>query len=179
MAEYLDLDDLRNLRMVSKAVAFKATQNHFTSHSSRKRVDLTRLGLQAFVQATSQGARLGCGVRQLTLAGVEYCISELEKVLKTGQVITDTRLGSHRDQKRRACSTEEPYELQSSLDKLRKWQIDDDDFHKQSLDVSLLSEAFRNIASDRGHQIEPLRLEIVARIDGIGNRRPAGALGSF
>jgi hypothetical protein len=177
MVECLDLNDLRNLRMVSKAVAFKTTQNHFASYFSRKKVDLTRPGLQAFVRETSQGTRLGCRVRHLTLTRVEYCISELEKVLESGEVVTDTRLGSHHDPKRRACRTEELHGLQSSLDKLRQCQADGEDFHRQGLDVSLLSEAFQNIASHKGPGVETLRLEVVARIDGIGNRRPAGALG--
>jgi hypothetical protein len=165
--ECLDLQDLRNLRMVSKAVAYKATQNHFASYFSCKRVDLTRPGLQAFFQATSQGARLGCRVRHLTLTGVEYCIPELEKVFDSAQIITDTRLGSHDSHhgpKRRVCYTEELHGLQSSLDKLRQCQADDEDFHRQGLDVSLLSEAFRNIASYSRHAIETLRLEVVARI---------------
>ena len=176
MAECLDLEDLRNLRMVSKAVAFKGTQNHFVSYYFRKKVDLTRSGLQAFVQVTSQGARLGCRVWHLTLTGVEYSISELEEIKNSGEVIRDTALGMNRIPKRRACRREELDALDSSLDQLKQWQADDDDFHKQGLDVSLLSEALRNIASHNGHTIETLRLEIVARIDGIANRRRAGAL---
>jgi hypothetical protein len=74
MVECLGLNDLQNLRMVRKAVASKATQSHFTSYFSRKKICLTRSGLQAFVQATSQGTRLGCRVRHLSLTGVEYCI---------------------------------------------------------------------------------------------------------
>lgn len=162
--------------MVSKEVAYKATQNHFASYFSCQRVDLTRSGLQAFAQVTCQGARLGCRVRHLTLTGVVYCIPEREKIFDSGEVITDTRLGSHYGANRRACRTEELYGLHASLDKLRQCQADDDDFHKQGLDVSLLSEALRNIASRGGHGIETLRLEVVARIDGIVNRRPTGAL---
>jgi hypothetical protein len=105
--ECLDLEGLRNLRMVSKAVAFQATQNHFASYCSRKRVDLTRPGLQAFVQETSQGARLGCRVRHLTLTGVEYSIPELEKAIDSGQAIINTMLGMQRSPKRRACAEEE------------------------------------------------------------------------
>jgi hypothetical protein len=59
MLERLDLQDVRNLRVVSKEVAYKATQNHFASYFSCQRVDLTRSGLQAFAQVTCQGARLG------------------------------------------------------------------------------------------------------------------------
>jgi len=132
--ECLDLQDFRNLHMVSKAVAYKATQNHFASYFSRKRADLTRPVLQEFVQATSQGARLGCRVRHLTLTGVEYCIPELEKVLNSAQVITDTRLGSHDSHhgpKRRVYTTEELNGLQTSLDKLRQSEADDEDFHGQ------------------------------------------------
>ena len=164
--------------MVSKAVAFKATQNHFVSYFFRKKVDLTRSGLQAFVQVTSKSARLGCRVRHLTLTGVdlEYSISELEKINSSGEVITDTAIGMNRIQKRRACRREELDALESSLEQSKQWQADDDDFHKQGLDVSLISEALRNIASHNGHTIETLRLEIVARIDGIANRRRAGAL---
>jgi hypothetical protein len=162
--------------MVSKAVAFKTTQNHFASYFSCKKVDLTRPGLQAFVQATSQGARLGCRVRHLTLTGVEYSIPELEKVFATGEVIIDTALGMQHLPKRRECTKEELVGLQSSLDKLRRWQADDDDFHQQDLDVFLLSEALRNIATHSDHGIETLRLGIVARIDGIADRKSAGGL---
>lgn len=176
MVEYLDLADLRNLRMASKVLSFKVTQNHFASYFLHKKIDLTQLGLQAFVQATSQGARLGCRVRHLTLTGVEYSISELEEVFDTGEVITDTALGMRLPPKRRACGREELSGLQASLDKLRRCQADDDDFHKQGMDVSLLSEALRNISTYGGHGIEILRLEIIARIDGIADRRPAGAV---
>jgi hypothetical protein len=61
--EGLELEDIRQLRLANKKTCSRATQDHFLSSFARKEVKLTRSGLEAFANATSQGRRLGCLVQ--------------------------------------------------------------------------------------------------------------------
>lgn len=178
MAECLDLDDLRNLRLVSRAVAFKTTQNHFESYFSRKQVNISGQGLQAFAQATSQGNRLACLVRHLTLTGIDYStsIQILEKTMGSGYVTYDTAIGMRYPPRHWKCSREELRAVQTSLDELKRCKADDDMFHKEGLDVYLLSAALRNVASHRRHNIVKLRLRQVLRLGNFATRKPNGVL---
>lgn len=71
----LELDDIRQLRLVSKGTCARATRGRFPASLRSKNVDLTQAGLQSFARMTSQGQRLGCLVRHLTLTGVLYDLS--------------------------------------------------------------------------------------------------------
>lgn len=82
--EVLKLDDIRQLRLVSKETCAKVSRDRFLSFTAWKRVELTPTGLGEFARMTSHGFRVGCSVRHLTLVGVLYDLEILEEVLRTG-----------------------------------------------------------------------------------------------
>lgn len=69
IATFLALDDIFSLRLVSRAIADKTTQNHFKSYFSTKHVDITTDSLEALVEATRPGS-LGCCIQRLVLVGI-------------------------------------------------------------------------------------------------------------
>lgn len=77
IAEYLELQDLCNLRCVSREICHKASQRKYQSYFRRKRVYLTRDGLQDFAWATSEG-RFGRLIKDLTLVGIVPASEDLD-----------------------------------------------------------------------------------------------------
>lgn len=69
IVQHLDLPDICNLRSGSQQLASKATQTHFKSFCSRKRVDLSQHSLNKFARAT-QTSKLCRRVELLVLVGV-------------------------------------------------------------------------------------------------------------
>ena len=69
IAVLLDLRDLCNIRLASRSMEVKATQDHFKSQLRTKRVYLTEAALGTFVQMTNRGG-LGCLIQNLTLVSI-------------------------------------------------------------------------------------------------------------
>lgn len=80
---FLDLRDLNNVRRSSRAMALKATQNHFGSFLRCRSVETTRPALEAMADLTTSG-RIGCFVEEITLVGVVYNTVGLQHQLDTG-----------------------------------------------------------------------------------------------
>ena len=151
----LELDDIRQLRLVSKETCARATQDRFLSSLRSKNVDLTQSGLQYFAHMTSHGQRLGCLVRHLTLTGVLYDLSTLEAILATGTRI----VGSHRPRTKEECSEEEMITARRCFDGLRQCYEVDKAFRNTGDDLALLCQSMRSIASEPQCELETLSLE--------------------
>lgn len=155
----LSLDDIRQLRLVSKETCARATRDHFHSSLLWKNVDLTQAGLEAFAHMTSQGRRLGCLVRHLSLVGVLYDLSILEDVLETGTLSwLPTRGPGLRASKQ--LSEDEMATARACYNDLRQRKQELDIFRKAGTDVTLLSQAMHNIASGSRPKLDTLSLEV-------------------
>ena len=77
----LSLQDLCNVRLVSRSMASKATQDKFGSFVRSLSVELTRPALETLAALTAEG-RIGCFVEDLTLTGVVYNTSGLQHQLQ-------------------------------------------------------------------------------------------------
>jgi hypothetical protein len=87
MVERLDLQDLRNLRMVSKAVAFKATQHHFASYFETLDPNLEIAAIsqwksrQSYMRHLSQAEPFP-NLRKLQPGGLSLSIDDLLEFLR-------------------------------------------------------------------------------------------------
>lgn len=155
----LQLDDIRQLRLVSRETCARATRDRFLSFTARKRVEITPTGLEKFVRMTSQGYRLGCSLRHLTLVGVLYDLSILEDVLGTGTFgWLPTRGPGLRASKQ--LSEEEMVAARTCFSDLQQRKEDVDTICEAGTDISLLSQAMHNIASGPQPRLDTLLLEV-------------------
>jgi hypothetical protein len=160
----LSLRDLSNVRLVSRSMASKATQDRFASFVRSRSVELTRPTLETMAALTAEG-RIGCLIQDLTLAGVVYNTAGLQHQLQVG---TKTML-------ERGCeasgmldeSTERPTETElaratAALNTMQSKQADYDQLHDVGGDVvALLAGIFQNIAANtKRHGLASLSLDV-------------------
>jgi hypothetical protein len=165
----LGLSDIRSLRLCSRSLATKATQNHFKSYFRSKHVDITDSALRAFVDMTRPG-RLGCFVQHLVLVGVVNNTKLLEYILREGeeeyveeyQEEDEVEEEYEEEEEEDEPKTEKQIKAEQDLKILKQRQIDYEQLHESGTDVSLLSEAFSNIvANSKTGKLLSLSLEVV------------------
>lgn len=161
VVSYLSLDDIRSLRLASRLIAYKATQDTFRRYYRSKQVDLTSEGLKALVKAT---ARLGSLVEELSLVGIVYNLTELEDIVKSGRRSKrkdeqDCRLGHNWI----TCSDAETEQVVLDLATLEQRQSEDEELRTAGNDVCLLTEAFVNLAASK--RLKLLSLQILVYRD--------------
>ena len=143
IAMLMTLGDICSLRQTSRTLSFKTTQNHFKSYFRRKQVDVTRDSLKNLVNSTKPG-RLGCvQLRELKLTGVVNNTKRLEATVRN----------------RAGCSEETCTEARRHLNIVKQRQRDYKKLHRSGRDVTLLGEAFSNLAT-RSENTEPLSLSL-------------------
>jgi hypothetical protein len=155
----LRLNDIRQLRLVSKETCARATQDRFLSITARKSVKITPEGLDTFARMTSQGYRLGYSVKHLTLVGVLYDLSILEGIIETGALSWLPMIGPGREALKQ-LSEEELITARKYFDEISRRKEDSEEFHEAGKDLDLLSRAMRNIASEPHHKLDTLSLEV-------------------
>jgi hypothetical protein len=172
--EGLELEDIRQLRLANKETCSRATQDHFLSSFARKEVKLTRSGLEAFANVTSQGRRLGCLVQYLTLKGVLHDPSILEKCLEKGD-LTDV-LGTEKvwnPSRTRPRNEAEIVTAREQFDELSPCQRETEELREAGRDLALLSQALRDIASHSRNGLDTLSLKVKI-YDGVAVVRRSG-----
>jgi hypothetical protein len=172
--EGLELEDIRQLRLANKETCSRATQDHFLSSYARKEVKLTRSGLEAFANVTSQGQRLGGLVQHLTLKGVLHDPSILEKCLEKGD-LTDV-LGTGKvwnPSRTRPRNEAEIVTAREQFDELSLCQRETEELREAGRDLALLSQALRDIASHSRNGLDTLSLKVKI-YDGVAVVRRSG-----
>jgi len=155
----LELDNIRQLHLVSKKTCAKASRDRFLSFTAWKRVELTPTGLGEFARMTSQGRRLGCSVRHLTLVGVLYDLAILEGILETGALSwLPTRGPGLRASKQ--LSEEELVAARTCFSDLQQRKEDVDTIREAGTDISLSAQAMHSIASGPQPRLDTLSLEV-------------------
>lgn len=169
VVDYLEFSDIQQLRLASKAICSKTTQGRSMSYVLRRHVHLTRVGLEAFVRMTSQGGRLGCLVRHLTLVGVLYDTSTLDGIVNAGiknegssrspsmmcQQLADDGPSSRLAARRKAL-----LDAQANHRELRRRKTEDVEFRDAGKDITLLTQAFRNFARHFPGGLDTLSLQV-------------------
>ena len=79
----LSLRDLCHVRLMSRSMASKATQDRFGSFVRSRGVELTRPALETMAALTAKG-RIACFVEELTLSGIVYNTAGLQHQLQLG-----------------------------------------------------------------------------------------------
>ena len=143
----LSLRDVCALRLSSRTLASKATQDYFKTFFTRKRVEVTELGLQKFVDCTAAGG-LNSLIKHLTLVAPVYNTLELEFGLenKVTTAIVWAEDGSIEDTDSRDLTTEELSQMSMDLPILRTRQEAHAQFVASGGCVTLLAQAFDNLA---------------------------------
>ena len=160
---HLGLRDLFNVRLASRSLASKATQDHFGSFVRSRRVELTRPALETMAALTAKG-RIGCFVEEFTLAGVVYNTAGLQHQLQAG---TKTMLGRGCEESGMLDEPAEPgteaelARATAALNTMQSKQADYDQLHKSGGDVALLAEVFQNLAANtKRHGLVSLSLDV-------------------
>jgi DnaJ-domain-containing protein 1 len=152
----LSLCDLFSLRLCSRTLATKTTGDHFKSHFRTKHIDITASSLGAFVNATQPGS-LGCLIQNLVLVGVVNNTQQLRSILEPEYSSSEEE--SDEEVERRE---ENQAKAQQDLDILEQRQTEYEQLHESGTDISLLSEAFRNIAANgKTGKLLSLSLEVI------------------
>jgi hypothetical protein len=160
--ETLQLEDIRQLRLANKETCSRATQDRFLSSFARKEVKLTRSGLEAFAHVTSQGSRLGCLVRNLTLKGVLHDPSVLENRLEKGDLTRVLGPGKVWNPSRtRPRNEAEIVTARKQFDEIRQCQAESKELREAGNDLVLLSEALRDIVSHSRKGLDTLSLKVM------------------
>lgn len=168
---YFEFTEIHQLRLVSKAICSKATQGRFMSCVLSKHVHLTRVGLEAFVRMTSQGCRLGCLVRHLTLVGVFYDTSTLDGIVNASiknegssrsPPMTCQQLGDDGPSSRSELVARRKalLDAQANHRELHRRKTEDVEFRDAGEDITLLTQAFRNIARHSPGGLDTLSLHV-------------------
>jgi hypothetical protein len=159
--EGLELEDIRQLRLANKETCSRATQDRFLSSFARKEVNLTRPGLEAFANMTSQGRRLGCLVEHLTLKGVLHDPSILERCLEEGDLTRVLGPGKVWNSSRtRPRDEAEILTARKQFDELKQRQRETEELREAGGDLTLLSQALRDIASHSRNGLDTLSLKV-------------------
>ena len=171
----LGLSDIRSLRLSSRTLATKATQDHFKSYFRSKHVDITDSALRSFVNITRPG-RPGCFVQHLVLVGVVNNTKLLESILHEGEeeyeeedeveeedeAEDENAVEEEEEEEEDEPKTEKQIKAEQDLKILKQRQTDYEQLHESGTDVSLLSEAFSNIvANSKTGKLLSLSLEVV------------------
>jgi hypothetical protein len=169
----LELGDIFNLRQTSRALATKSTQAHFKSFFLSKHVDITENALRAFVEVTKPGL-LGSLIQDLVLVGVVNNTQKLHYDLHE-------EYDSEEESDEAAVRRSEMWtHAQRNLEILEQRQTDYEQLHESGTDVSLLSEAFRNIlANGKNGKLLSLSLEVVVYREDAEQRLPPVAGGGW
>jgi hypothetical protein len=176
--ETLELEDIRQLRLANKETCSRATQDRFLSSFARKEVKLTRSGLEAFAHMTSQGSRLGCMVRNLTLKGVLHDPSILEKCLEEGDLTRLLGPGKVWNPSRtRPRNEAEIVTARKQFDEIRQCQAESEELRDAGNDLVLLSRALRNIASHGRNGLDTLSLKVMIYDEVVVVPQPGRRLG--
>ena len=157
--QYLELDDLQQLRLVSRETCLRTTRDRFLSFTARQRVELTPTDLKHFALMTSQGCRVGCSVRHSTLVGVLYDSWILEEVLGTDPSKPLPK-GGYFQQGSTPRPEAQIIEARKHLDELYQSSKDLETFRKAGNDLTLLFRILRNIASEPRHKLDTLSLDV-------------------
>ena len=177
-----DLGDICSLRLCSRTLATKATQVHFKSYFLSRHVDITDNSLREFVHLTQPGW-LGCLIQHLVLVGVVNDTEGLEDEIRELRERwcceeeyddRDWTTKVEQDLKQREIEFQQMTKAKQNLDILKQRQIEFRQMHVSGTDVSLINEAFRNIAANgRIGRLFSLSLEVVVySVDGEQRFRP-------
>lgn len=154
ITEYLDLADLRCLRLTSSTICHLATQDKFKQSCQEKQVLLTEIGLQSFLHIVRTSRLFAGALRTLTL------VHPLDEDARRpwGRLMS-RKLAEAR------ISAEDKRELQEEgLARYRQWSAAPQDpalFHGHGPFVRMLAEAFGHVKSSRpAYQLACLRLKI-------------------
>lgn len=162
----LSLRDLCNVRLVSRSVASKATQDRFGSFVRSRSVELTRPALEILAALTAKG-RVGCLVQDLTLAGVVYNTAGLQHQLQAGSKTTLGRgceaSGTLDNEPTEPATDAELARATAALDSMQPKQADYDQLHEAGGNVvALLAGIFRNLAANSKRRgLASLSLDVV------------------
>ena len=160
----LSLRDLCHVRLMSRSMASKATQDRFGSFVRSRGVELTGPALETMAALTAKG-RIACFIEDLTLAGVVYNTAGLQHQLQLG---TKTMLergceGSGMlDEPTEPGTEAELAQATAALNTMQSNQADYDQLHEAGGDVALLAEVFQNLAANtKRHGLASLSLDVV------------------
>ncbi|TKA82044.1 hypothetical protein B0A55_01507 [Friedmanniomyces simplex] len=128
----LSLDDIRNVRLVSHGVYATASSGRFKTFCRAKTVDLRSYALAKLSERIAPGS-IACNLQDLTVTGVLYVTTSLEKILRTKTVPADPTdiFGKREDAlgnstairpNRVSASSERMVDTQRELDVLRMCQ---------------------------------------------------------
>jgi hypothetical protein len=155
----LALSDICALRLCDRTLATKSTQDHFRSYFRSKHVDVTDSSLRAFVNATQPGG-LGCLIWHLVLVGVVNNTQALEAIITREKYRLEEY--SLEGESESDVGAEKEAEAKRDFEILKQRQTDYKELHESGTDMSLLSEAFSNIATNsRTGKLLALSLEVV------------------
>lgn len=169
-AQYLDLDDLRELRLTNKALAGLVARGTFQRYYRTKHVDVAPESLAEFVQMTRSGL-LGADVENLVLTGVAIDTQHLTKVVEEKARWETEGNGPIFASTQHKLSSSELAEAEQALEALRARRTATEDFHRSGEDVDLLAEAFGNIAAyGKNGKLPSLTLEVAILKEGLTQR---------
>ncbi|KAF1826665.1 uncharacterized protein K489DRAFT_122284 [Dissoconium aciculare CBS 342.82] len=170
IVENLDLESVRNLRLVSREISHKATQRTFASFFQTTRIVLSRESLEAFARVTS-GA-IGSSIEHLTIVGILYEFTPLDDIIKYRRRDTPDKESELEpcETIQVDCRPTEIAQAEKDVDILRQRQSDYALLCRDGGDVSLLRESLRNMAGASGRVLKYLSLEVAVICEAAGTK---------
>ncbi|SMY27741.1 unnamed protein product [Zymoseptoria tritici ST99CH_1A5] len=163
--DHLDLADIKNMRLVSRDVADKATQDRFHSFYKSKHLDITKRNLEDFVWIVSNSA-LAKKLEDLSLVALVPNTVRLKDIIITRKRPTPLMIETNWDEddgdeeELENCSDEALSKVMDDFIVLSEWQDDGDRLRKNGRDVCLLSRALSGLAAD-GVSLRSLSTSVV------------------
>ncbi|EGP84667.1 unnamed protein product [Zymoseptoria tritici ST99CH_3D1] len=164
VTDQLELPDIKNLRLINRALEHIVTDDNFRSLFVSKRVELTRRNLEKFAWITEHSP-LGCLLQNLTLVGVVYDPGHLLMLSEGNKYQALSYSNDQMDQMQSSLTKE--------LDSLNQRRTEQDKFHHSGKDAGLLSTALRNLAKQNPTGLHSLSTKIsIYRYDGSASLTP-------
>lgn len=172
VAEHLSLDDLRSLRLVSRALAVSVAQDTFKRYYRTKHVDVSPESLSELVGMTAAGLQ-GSQVQNVVLSGLAVSTENLERIVEekarwvregNGPIFASTQ---HR------LSDAELVRAKADLEALQQRKAELDGFCKSGAAATLLAQAFGNLAAyGKAGGLPALTLKVDVLQDDLTTKQP-------
>ncbi|KAF1821592.1 uncharacterized protein K489DRAFT_251552 [Dissoconium aciculare CBS 342.82] len=152
------IDDICNLRLASRTLNARATQETFFSHFRSIRLHVKKHTLESFA-AMTQGP-LGQIIEGITIVGFVYDYEGLENILESGERWEEPEGDGTGTPRIREYTDDELDRIEEDLATLQRQQAECQDMYDNGYSIALLRQAFTNIARHAQHKFRGLTLEV-------------------
>jgi hypothetical protein len=161
----LAIDDICNLRLASRTLKARATQETFFSHFRTIRLHVKKHTLESFVAMTK--GPLGQIVQVLTIVGFVYDFEGLQNILESGERWEEAEGDGTGTPRIWEYTDDELDQVEEDLANFQRQQAECQEMYDNGHNIVLLRQAFTNIARHAQYKLRCLSLEVAVHRESV------------